>query len=85
MEMKHWNTKRELVAATDIGVRRRADGARRVPDTLTWHKVTNRDTGLSRLTFTDSQRRYRMDADTAVELANAILDAFGDGDAHAHD
>lgn len=77
---KNWNTKRELVAATDIGVRRRAEGARRVPDTLTWHKVTNRDTGVARLTFTDSQRRYRMDADTAVELANAILAAFEDGD-----
>ena len=82
---KNWNTKRDLIAATDIGVRRRADGARRVPDTLTWHRVTNLDTGLSRLTFTDSQRRYRMDADTAVELAHAILDAFGDGGAHADD
>ena len=82
---KNWNTRRDLVAATDIGVRRRADGARRVPDTLTWHKVTNLDTNLCRLTFTDSQRRYRMDSDTAVELAHAILDAFEDGDAHAHD
>lgn len=79
---KHWNTTRDLIAATDIGVRRRAEGARRVPDTLTWHKVTSIDTGLSRLTFSDSQRRYRMDADTAVELAYAILDAF-DGEANA--
>lgn len=82
---KNWNTKRDLLAATDIGVRRRADGARRIPDTLTWHKVTSLDSGQARLTFTDSQRRYRMDADTAVELAHAILDAFEDGDAHAHD
>lgn len=83
MEHKAWNTRRDLVAATDIGVRRRADGARRVPDTLTWHKVANLDTGLSRLTFTDSQRRYRMDSDTAVELAHAILKHFEDGDADA--
>ena len=83
MEHKTWNTRRDLLAATDIGVRRRAEGARRIPDTLTWHKVTNLDTGLARLTFSDSQRRYRMDADTAVELANAILDAFEDGDANA--
>ena len=85
MEHKTWNTRRDLLAATDIGVRRRADGARRIPDTLTWHKVTNLDTGLSRLTFSDSMRRYRMDADTAVELAHAILDAFEDGGAHADD
>lgn len=82
---KNWNTTRDLLAATDIGVRRRAEGARRVPDTLTWHKVTSPSTGVERLTFTDSQRRYRMDADTALELAYAILDAFEGGDARADD